>query len=78
MAFREDWTRVTQSIHDLISAFRSSLGRVSGRTRNIMVSFPRVQRTTIRVTSTMNPRFLAEIENRRNKAYLSSLRNQIR
>ena len=78
MAVREDWTRITHSLHSFISTFRSH-DRHSSRTEcaNIMKP-PKVQSPAIMVRTTVNPRLVAEIERRRSPAYMSSLRNQIR
>jgi len=43
-----------------------------------MVNSPRVQPTVLWVRSPLGVRVLAEIERKRNQAYLYSLKNQIR
>ncbi|TMI16837.1 hypothetical protein E6H32_10305 [Candidatus Bathyarchaeota archaeon] len=78
MVFREDWTRIAQTVHSLTSAFRPSPGETSGNTCNIITSLPHSQRTAFLVRSTMSARLLAEIERKRSPAYVSGLRNQIR
>ncbi|HEV2120375.1 MAG TPA: hypothetical protein VGS11_09780 [Candidatus Bathyarchaeia archaeon] len=77
MAVREDWTRITRSVHSFISALIPSTGASKSSRTSIPIP-PRVPQTKLFVRSTMSPRFLAEIERKRNQAYLSNLRNQIR
>jgi len=78
MAVREDWTRITHTIHGLFQAFRSPTRGAMERSCNILVNSPRVQPTTIWVRSTVDARVLAEIERKRNQVYLYSVKNQIR
>jgi hypothetical protein len=78
MAVRKDWTRITQSIHNFISTLIPFSGRTSETSCTIIPGPQRAQRTMTLVRNTMTPRLLAEIERKRNQAYMSSLRNQIR
>jgi len=78
MAVREDWTRITHTIHGLFQAFRSPTRGAMERSCNILVNSPRVQPTTIWIRSTVDARVLAEIERKRNQVYLYSVKNQIR
>ena len=78
MAVREDWTRITHSIHSLFHALRSPTRGAMERSCNIMVNSPRVQPTAFRITSTVDARVLAENERRRNQVYLCSVKNQMR
>ena len=78
MAVREDWTRITHSIHSLFQAFRSPTRGAMERSCNIMVNSPRVQPAALWITSTVDARVLAENERRRNQVYLYSVKNQMR
>ena len=78
MAVREDWTRITQSIHNLFQAFRFPTRGAMERSCNIMVNSPMVQPTALWIRSTVDARALAEIERKRNQVYLYSVKNQIR
>ncbi|OLD35215.1 MAG: hypothetical protein AUI50_03215 [Crenarchaeota archaeon 13_1_40CM_2_52_14] len=78
MAVREDWTRITHSIHNFFHAFRSPARGAMETSCNNMVNFPRIQPTIPWIRSTMDARALAEIESRRNQIYLSSMKSQIR
>jgi len=78
MAVREDWTRITHTIHSLFQAFRSPMRGAMERSCNIMVNSPRVQPSIPWFRSTVDVRVLAEIERKRNQVYLYSAKNQIR
>ncbi|TMI51752.1 hypothetical protein E6H20_02815 [Candidatus Bathyarchaeota archaeon] len=78
MAVREDWTRITQSIHNFFHAFRSPTRGAMERSCNNMVKSPMVKPTILSVRSTVDARSRAEIERRRNQVYLYSVKNQIR
>ena len=78
MAVREDWTRITHTIHSLFQAFRSPTRGAMERSCNIMVNSPRVQPTALWIRSTVDAGVIAEIERKRNQVYLYSVKNQIR
>ncbi len=78
MAVREDWTRITHSIHNLFQAFRSPTRGAMESSCSIMVNSPRVQPTALWIRSAVDAKVLAEIERKRNQVYLYSMKNQIR
>jgi hypothetical protein len=78
MAFREDWTRIAQSIHSFISTFRYSGGQALERTGTTRLGHSSVRPVANFVRAPTEPRLLAEIERKRNPAYMSSLKNQMR
>ncbi len=78
MAVREDWTRIAHSIHNFFQAFRSPTRGALERNCNNVVKSPKFNPTILFVRSTVDAKALAEIERRRNRVYLSSVKNQIR
>ncbi|HWY28942.1 MAG TPA: hypothetical protein VNW25_06765 [Candidatus Sulfotelmatobacter sp.] len=78
MAFREDWTRITHSIHGFLQAFRSPTRLAIEKSHIRMENLPRPRPASSPVRRTTNGRLLAEIERKRNPAYMSSLKNQMR
>ena len=70
--------RIAQSIHNFFQAFTPHTSGAVERGGDSMVNSPRVQPTVLWVRSPLGVRVLAEIERKRNQAYLYSLTNQIR
>jgi hypothetical protein len=70
--------RIAQSIHNFLQAFTPLTRGAVERGRDSVINSPRVQPTVLWVRSPLGVRVLAEIERKRNQAYLYSLKNQIR
>ena len=78
MAIRVEWTKFTRDIHGVYLALRTSIGMVTTRTRRAGKKDRMVQPLKIRRIRPRDFSMLADLERRRNLAYLSNARNQLR
>ena len=78
MSIRVEWTKFARDIHGVYLALRTSIGLVTTRTKRAGKKDRRIRPLKVRGISPRDLSMLADLERRKNMAYLNNVKNQLR
>ncbi len=78
METRQEWAGLTRNLQEFILAFRTALSSVRGESKRRKLTTHKARLVTIAARGANGPLLFAELERRKNLAYLNYARGQVR